>query len=79
MYYFSANERKICSIKNNVYILVYILTIILIILFLGTVTVNWEGWKTIDDVEIRRGKDRNKPREKITDVDEMLKIGGSSD
>ncbi len=49
----------------------------LICILLGIVTVSWEGWKKIDDLEIQRGKDRHKPREKITDLDEMIEIGGS--
>ncbi|KAK7576127.1 hypothetical protein V9T40_012413 [Parthenolecanium corni] len=39
-------------------------------------TVDWEGWKKIDEVEISRGKERSKPREKIVDIEEMVDIGG---
>lgn len=44
--------------------------------FLDTITVDWNGWTKIDRIEIERGMLRGKPREKIVDVDEMLKIGG---
>lgn len=42
----------------------------------GIPIVNWEGWKKIDELEVRRGKTLNKPREKITDINEMLNVGG---
>ena len=37
---------------------------------------NWADWKAIDAVEIERGKQLGKPREKITDVGDMLKLLG---
>lgn len=46
------------------------------LLFTDTVTVDWNGWTKIDSVEIERGMQCGKPREKIVDIDEMLKIGG---
>lgn len=36
--------------------------------------VTWSDWQKIDRQEIENGKTRNKPREKILDVNEMLKI-----
>ncbi|XKL60744.1 hypothetical protein PGB90_007801 [Kerria lacca] len=45
----------------------------------GKITVDWQGWKNIDKVEIERGKYRNKPREKIVNVSEMLEIGGRAE
>ncbi|CAM6031930.1 unnamed protein product, partial [Sphagnum compactum] len=39
--------------------------------------VTWEGWERIDKVEIEKGMKGNKPREKITDINEMLKITGA--
>lgn len=41
------------------------------------ITVDWNGWKNIDKVEVERGMKCGKPREKIVNVDEMLKIGGT--
>ncbi|VVC38083.1 Ferredoxin-NADP+ reductase, adrenodoxin-type,FAD/NAD(P)-binding domain [Cinara cedri] len=41
------------------------------------ITIDWNGWTKIDRVEIERGMKRGKPREKIVNVDEMLKIGGT--
>jgi len=43
---------------------------------LDVITVDWNGWKNIDKIEVERGLKRGKPREKIVDVDEMLRIGG---
>ncbi|KAF6209492.1 hypothetical protein GE061_015239 [Apolygus lucorum] len=43
----------------------------------SVVTVNFEGWKKIDKIEVERGAAVGKPREKIVDVAEMLRIGGS--
>ncbi|XP_027846285.2 NADPH:adrenodoxin oxidoreductase, mitochondrial isoform X3 [Aphis gossypii] len=45
----------------------------------GIITVDWNGWTRIDKVEVERGIKHGKPREKIVDVDEMLKIGGILD
>ncbi|XP_065210910.1 NADPH:adrenodoxin oxidoreductase, mitochondrial [Planococcus citri] len=42
----------------------------------NVVTVDWAGWTKIDEVEMQRGKEHDKPREKIVDINEMLKIGG---
>lgn len=36
--------------------------------------INYQQWKTIDQVEIDRGEAKGKPREKITSVDEMLSL-----
>jgi ferredoxin--NADP+ reductase len=36
--------------------------------------INYQQWKKIDQAEIERGKDKNKPREKFTTVDEMLTV-----
>lgn len=36
--------------------------------------VNWEEWERIDRVEKERGKAKGKLREKITSVEEMLKV-----
>ncbi|GMI09003.1 hypothetical protein TrVE_jg11440 [Triparma verrucosa] len=43
----------------------------------GVEWVDWEGWKRIDEVERRRERKRvdEQIREKIVDVDEMMKIG----
>lgn len=38
--------------------------------------VSFDGWRKIDKVEIEKGEKVGKPREKIVDVKEMLKIGG---
>ena len=40
----------------------------------GAQTVSWEQWKRIDWEEKRRGEERGKEREKITDVTEMLEV-----
>lgn len=40
----------------------------------GIQTVNFNGWECINQEEIKRGKERGKPREKIVDVSEMLAI-----
>lgn len=39
--------------------------------------VTWDDWTKIDRVEKERGEKVGKPREKIVDVDEMLKIAAS--
>ena len=36
--------------------------------------INYQQWKTIDQVEVERGEAKGKPREKITSVDEMLSL-----
>jgi len=36
--------------------------------------VNWQDWRTIDALEKERGAALGKPREKITSVEEMLKV-----
>jgi len=36
--------------------------------------INYQQWKTIDQVEIERGEAKGKPREKITSIDEMLSL-----
>ncbi|XP_024215498.1 NADPH:adrenodoxin oxidoreductase, mitochondrial isoform X2 [Halyomorpha halys] len=43
---------------------------------LGVQVVSFEGWRKIDKVEIEKGEKVGKPREKIVDIEEMLKIGG---
>ncbi|XP_071645176.1 NADPH:adrenodoxin oxidoreductase, mitochondrial-like isoform X2 [Temnothorax longispinosus] len=40
-------------------------------------TVSYEDWQKIDRVEQERGKQREKVREKIVDVEEMLQIAGN--
>lgn len=40
----------------------------------GIPIVSYNGWKKIDKVECERGKILGKPREKIIDINEMLKI-----
>lgn len=36
--------------------------------------INYQQWKTIDQVEVERGEANGKPREKITSVEEMLSL-----
>jgi len=36
--------------------------------------INYHEWKKIDQAEIERGKDKNKPREKFTSIEEMLAV-----
>ena len=36
--------------------------------------INYQQWKQIDLVEVERGAQKEKPREKITSVDEMISI-----
>ncbi|XP_023302728.2 NADPH:adrenodoxin oxidoreductase, mitochondrial [Lucilia cuprina] len=38
--------------------------------------VNWQGWQKIDQEETKRGQLVGKPREKIVQIDEMLKVAG---
>ncbi|KAH8280436.1 hypothetical protein KR018_007318 [Drosophila ironensis] len=38
--------------------------------------VTWDGWKRIDAFEVEAGKALGKPREKIVNVEEMLRIAG---
>lgn len=45
----------------------------------GIQVVSFEGWERIDNEEIKRGKALGKPREKITDIQEMLKIADMGD
>jgi hypothetical protein len=42
-------------------------------------TVSWEQFRKIDADELKRGALRNKSREKIVDVSEMLRIAFGSD
>ncbi len=42
----------------------------------GGQVVDWEGWRRIDAEERAKGEGRGKPREKITDVAEMLEVAG---
>ncbi|GAB0100635.1 NADPH:adrenodoxin oxidoreductase, mitochondrial [Sergentomyia squamirostris] len=41
-------------------------------------SITWSGWEKIDQEEVRRGAKVGKPREKIIDLDEMIKIGLNS-
>lgn len=43
----------------------------------GVQTVSYENWQRIDRVEQERGRQREKVREKIVDVEEMLEIAGN--
>lgn len=36
--------------------------------------INYQDWKIIDRIEIERGEDKGKPREKITSIEEMLSL-----
>lgn len=45
----------------------------------GIRVVTWEAWKRIDKCERERGAAAGKPREKFTDVDEMLAAAGVAD
>lgn len=36
--------------------------------------INYDQWKTIDQVEVERGEAKGKPREKITSVEEMISL-----
>ena len=38
--------------------------------------VTWEHWKRIDQAEQNAGKAKGKPREKLTEIEEMLQIAG---
>ena len=37
-------------------------------------SVNYDGWKKIDEAEVKRGEPKGKPREKFTRIEEMLDI-----
>lgn len=39
--------------------------------------VNWEGYQKIDRDEVARGATKGKPREKLVDISQMLKIAGA--
>lgn len=39
--------------------------------------VNWEGYRKIDRDEVARGATKGKPREKLVDISQMLKIAGA--
>jgi adrenodoxin-NADP+ reductase len=41
--------------------------------------IDWNGWKTIDKLEKERGLSKGKEREKITNVDEMIKASRMSE
>ncbi|KAJ1522206.1 hypothetical protein ONE63_002514 [Megalurothrips usitatus] len=45
----------------------------------GIQVVSFAGWERIDEEEMRRGKMLGKPREKITDVQEMLQVADKGD
>lgn len=38
--------------------------------------VTWRAWERIDEVEMQKGTAQGKPREKIVDVEEMLRVAG---
>lgn len=38
--------------------------------------VSWDGWTKIDKFEVELGKSKGKLREKIVDIEKMLKIAG---
>lgn len=40
----------------------------------GVQIVDWEGYRKIDRNEVARGATKGKPREKLVDISEMLKI-----
>ena len=40
----------------------------------GHPVVTWDGWKVIDQYEVEEGGKKNKLREKVTTVDEMLRL-----
>lgn len=40
----------------------------------GKKVVSWKEWERIDRVERERGREKGKLREKITSVEEMLRI-----
>uniref|UniRef100_A0A182QS53 NADPH:adrenodoxin oxidoreductase, mitochondrial n=1 Tax=Anopheles farauti TaxID=69004 RepID=A0A182QS53_9DIPT len=44
----------------------------------GRPYVSWNGWKAIDNEEIRRGEARGKPREKLTSIETMLQIASNA-
>lgn len=44
----------------------------------GIPVVTWDGWKAIDREEVRRGKLKGKPREKIISIEEMIAVSGNS-
>ncbi|EDV35556.1 uncharacterized protein Dana_GF12417 [Drosophila ananassae] len=39
--------------------------------------ITWDGWKRIDAFETEAGKAKGKPREKIVNIEEMLRIAGA--
>jgi ferredoxin--NADP+ reductase len=39
--------------------------------------VSFDDWKQLDDVEVARGARRGAPRDKLVDVETMLRILGS--
>lgn len=39
--------------------------------------VNWDGYRKIDRDEVARGATKGKPREKLVDISQMLKIAGA--
>ncbi|EDO29182.1 predicted protein, partial [Nematostella vectensis] len=46
-------------------------------IFPGVRTVSFTQWERIDQLEIKRGESKGKPREKIVSVEEMMSIAGS--
>ena len=44
----------------------------------GVEPVSFNQWETLDEEERHRGKPQGRPREKITDVNEMLNIAKKS-
>lgn len=44
----------------------------------GVAHVPFEGWKRINAVEVERGAERGKPREKMVDVYQMVEVARST-
>jgi len=44
----------------------------------GTTFFSFEDWKVLDGIEVERGERRGAVRDKVTEVDEMLRVGGKS-
>ncbi|EDV56498.1 NADPH:adrenodoxin oxidoreductase, mitochondrial [Drosophila erecta] len=42
----------------------------------GQRVVTWDGWQRINDFECAAGKAKGKPREKIVNIEEMLRVAG---
>jgi NADPH-dependent glutamate synthase beta subunit-like oxidoreductase len=44
----------------------------------GVQAVSFQGWQRVDAAEVQRGQAQGKPREKITDVQEMLQLAAGA-